>query len=58
MGKLIDMRCDGTPRRGTRKGGHCNYLLLRLDPETQGRLETKCPSCNTVRLWLLSGVSV
>ncbi len=53
---MIDMRCDGKRRRGTHLGPLCNYLLFRLDPETRGMVETKCPRCNTLRTWLLPAV--
>lgn len=30
----------------------CNYLLHRIDPDTRGAVETKCPRCNAVRIWI------
>ena len=50
---FIDVRCDGLPTGGPRRraGMSCNYLLCRIDPDTQGTIETKCPRCNAVRVW-------
>jgi len=48
---FIDVRCDGLAMKGPRKGMSCNYLLHRIDPDTRGAIETKCPRCNAVRIW-------
>ena len=53
---FIDVRCDGK-RRHYNRGSvapKCNYLLYRLDPDTRGAVETKCPQCNTLRTWILT----
>jgi len=55
---LVDVRCDGTAKSGPRKGGPCNYLLHRIDPTTQGEVETKCPRCNQVRPWFWYGTTM
>ncbi len=48
---FVDVRCDGLARTGPRKGQTCNYLLHRIDPDTVGVVETKCPRCNAMRVW-------
>lgn len=56
MPRLSDLRCDGVRRTGTGAGQlRCGYLLCRVDPSTLGAVETKCPRCNTIRLWALTG---
>ncbi len=56
--KLVDVRCDGIAPKGRRAGGPCQFLLLRIDPQTVGRIETKCQRCFLVREWIFSGESV
>ena len=48
---LHDLRCDGTRLTGPKAGIPCNYLLFRMALDLSGRLETKCPRCNRVRMW-------
>ncbi len=50
---LVDVRCDGLRPRGMTQGQVCHYLLLRVEPDLTGRMETKCPRCNKMQMWSL-----
>ena len=52
--RLLDIRCDGTRLTGPKKGARCSYLLFRIQPGLDGGVESKCPRCNKVRLWVWS----
>ena len=47
---LIDLRCDGVRKTGPQRGLPCRYLLCRVS-SVDGRVETKCPRCNKMRVW-------
>ncbi len=53
MINLIDVRCDGLRPRGRTSGQICHYLLCRVQPDTSGVIETKCPRCNKMQMWTL-----
>lgn len=58
MTRLTDLRCDGVRRTGSMPGLPCRYLLCRVAPDIIGVVETKCPRCNTVRMWQFTGMLV